>query len=88
MKIREGYMLDTIGEQKIAVSLNYIKGQFSGMIKLNPVGAFIWERLLEDTTEEEIVAAVKEKYEVDDHIVRKDVQIFLRKLKDNGMLEL
>lgn len=43
MKIKEGYILDTIGGQPVAVSISYGEDRFSGMVKLNAAGAFLLE---------------------------------------------
>ena len=87
MKIKEGYILDTIGEQKIAVSLDNAKDKFSGMIKLNEVAAFLWEQLSSDTDEETLVKALTQKYRVEEDTARKDVKKFVEKLDKNGILE-
>ena len=87
MKIKDGYMLDTIGEQKIAVSLDSANDKFSGMIKLNAVGAFLWELLTEETTEEALVQAVTEKYDIDAETAKKDIEKFVGTLEKNKILE-
>lgn len=87
MKIKDGYILDTIGEQKVAVSLETAKDRFSGMIKLNPVAAFLWEKLSEEISEEALIKAVTEKYNVDSATAAKDIQAFIEKLAKNGILE-
>ena len=48
MKIKEGYILDEIGDQKVAISLKCGENDFSEMIKLNEIGAFLWEKLSEE----------------------------------------
>lgn len=87
MKIKDGYILDRIGEQKIAVSLDAANNNFSGVIKLNSVGAFLWELLSEGTTEEAMVQAVTEKYEIDAETAKKDIQKFVATLEQNKILE-
>lgn len=87
MKIKEGYILDTIGEQKVAVSLDAGKDKFSGMIKLNEVAAFLWEQLGSETKEEQLVEALTQRYRVDEETARKDVRNFVDKLDKNGILE-
>ena len=58
MKIRGDYMLDTIGGEKIAVPLGAGENNQTGLIRLNEVGAFLWEKLMEGTTEEDLVQDV------------------------------
>lgn len=38
-------MLDTIGGEKIAVPLGAGENNQTGLIRLNEVGAFLWEKL-------------------------------------------
>ena len=64
MKIRGDYMLDTIGGEKIAVPLGAGENNQTGLIRLNEVGAFLWEKLMEGTTEEDLVQDVTKQYEV------------------------
>ena len=87
MRIKDGYILDTIGDQKVAVSLNMSEDHFSGMIKLNDIGAFLWEKLTEDTDEEKLVEAVTENYEVDAETAGRDIKAFTDILKKNSILE-
>lgn len=87
MKIKDGYILDSIGEQKIAVALDLSEDKFSGMIKLNRVGAFLWEQIAQETDEESLIRAVTEKYDVDSETAKKDINIFLETLEANGILE-
>lgn len=51
-------MLDTIGGEKIAVPLGAGENNQTGLIRLNEVGAFLWEKLMEGTTEEDIWKAL------------------------------
>ena len=87
MKIKEGYILDEIGDQKVAISLKCGENDFSEMIKLNEIGAFLWEKLTEDIEEEKLVEAVTEAYDVDSATARKDIRSFTETLEKNGILE-
>ena len=79
MKIKEGYILDEIGDQKVAISLKCGENDFSEMIKLNEIGAFLWEKLSEEIEEEKLVEAVTEAYDIDS--ATKDIGLQMRKLK-------
>ena len=45
MKIKGDYLLDTIGGEKMAVPITVNDGGLAGLIRLNEVGAFLWEKL-------------------------------------------
>ena len=87
MKIRGDYMLDTIGGEKIAVPLGTGENNQTGLIRLNEVGAFLWEKLMEGTTEEDLGQDVTKQYEVEPEKAAGDVKKFLEKLKSQGLLE-
>jgi hypothetical protein len=57
------------------------------MITLNETGAFLWERLNEDTCVEALVAALLSEYDVDNETAQKAVEAFVQKLNDHGFLE-
>ena len=87
MKIKDGYILETIGEQKMVVSLDLSQDKFSGMIKLNNVAAYLWELLENETDEASLLKAVTEKYDVSEELAAKDIAVFLENLDKNGILE-
>lgn len=87
MKIKDGYILDTIAGQQVAIALDMADDQFVGMVKLNEVGAFLWQKLQQEVTEDELVIFVTEQYEVDDAKARTDIQKFTTVLKEKGILE-
>ncbi len=57
------------------------------MIKLNEIGAFLWEKLSEDIEEEKLVEAVTEAYDIDSATARKDIRSFTETLEKNGILK-
>ena len=87
MKIKDGYILETIGDQKMVVSLDMTPDKFSGMIKLNNVAAFLWEILENEIDEAAMLKAMTEKYDVSEELARKDLKVFLENLEKNGILE-
>ncbi len=87
MKIKDGYILDTIAGQQVAIALDMADDQFVGMVKLNEVGAFLWQKLQKEVTEDELVMFLTEQYEVDDAKARADIQKFTAVLKEKGILE-
>ena len=87
MKIKDGYILETIGDQKMVVSLDMTPDKFSGMIKLNNVAAFLWELLENETDEASVIKAMTEKYDVSEELAAKDLKTFLENLEKNGILE-
>lgn len=59
----------------------------SRYLSVSGVGVEIVNLLSEDRTEDELVAAVLERYDVDEALVRKDTLAFVGQLRDAGLLE-
>ena len=57
-----------------------------GMIALNETGAFIWQLMEEERTEEEIVGKLLEEYEVDRDTAAGALGRFRAKLAEEGVL--
>lgn len=86
MKINSEFVLRTIAGDKVIVPTGGASQYFNGLITLNEVGAFIWEKVNEVQSREEIVEAILEEFEVDEKTARKDVNGFLDMLKEEYIL--
>ena len=87
MRTKNYILKDKSGDQKVAISLKCGENDFSEMIKLNEIGAFLWEKLSEEIEEEKLVEAVTEAYDIDSATARKDIRSFTETLEKNGILE-
>ena len=86
MKIKEGFVLKQVADATIVVPAGKASLDFNGMITLNDTGAFLWRLLEEDTTEEEMLAAMLKEYEVDESTARAGIARFVKKLGSEGLL--
>ena len=81
MKISSNYVIREIAGDYIIVPIGQAIFDFQGLITVNEIGAFIWKLLQEnDLTLNEIETAIKDEYEVESSIVKKDVIDFLNQL--------
>ena len=55
---------------------------------LNETGTRLWHLLLETRDKEMAIARFKQEFDVDDALLRKDVDDLLLKLKDKGLLRI
>jgi hypothetical protein len=85
MKLKEGFLLRQVAGQTVVLPTGD-ELDLNMMITLNETGAFLWERLNEETTEDALVQALLGEYEVDETTARNAVVNFLKKLSDNGFL--
>ena len=87
MKIKEGYLLREVAGSNIVVPFGEGELNFSGVITLNDVGAFFWQKLDKGCTKEELLKALLTEYEIDEKTASNDIDEFVGKLKEAGLLE-
>ena len=86
MKIKDGFILKEMAGSWVVVPLGKKLVNFEMMMTLNETGAFLWEQLKEDKTEEDLVAALLAEYNVEKEVAAKDVSEFVQKLKEKEVL--
>lgn len=82
MKVKDGFILRKVGRQFVVAATGEASKNFNGMLRLNEEAAFAFELLQKGTTQEELVAALMEKYAGEEAAIRADVAAFLEKLKE------
>ena len=86
MKMKEGFLLREVAGQTVVLPVG-ADMDLNLMITLNETGAFLWEKLQEETDEAALVAAVLAEYDADEATAKQAVSNFVAKLRDNGFLE-
>lgn len=76
-----------MGNQAVVVAVGTASKVFNGMIKLNESGEMMWNLLVDGATEDDLLEAVLEAYEVDPQVAIKDVEKFIETLKKPGIIE-
>lgn len=87
MKRKDGFIVRQIAGQNVAVAVGARSKEFHGMIKLNDSALFIWNLLENDTTEEKMIDAMLEEYEIDRSKAALEIQRITGVLKDAKILE-
>ena len=86
MKIKEGFVLRETAGSYIVMNLGS-EISFNGVITLNETGAFIWRAIEDQKSEPEIATSLSEEYDVDYENALRDVNIFITKMSEAGVLE-
>ncbi len=86
MKIKDGFILKSIAGTNIVVPTGNNTVSFGSVITLNESGVFLWERLSNDITEEDLVTALLSEYSVDKATAKRDVKEFIEKLSKAELL--
>lgn len=85
MKLSKDFIIHSSNDEHILVSTG--TGSFSGLVRMNALGAFLANLLNKDTTEEDMVNAVLAEYEVDREQAAADVHVFIEKLSAVGAIK-
>ena len=71
----------------VVVPIGQATLDFNGMMSLNETGAFIFSKMLDGTTKEQLIEDLISEYEVEREIAQKDVDDFIKKVEGEGLLE-
>ncbi len=86
MKAKYTFEIMEIDDQMMAVPVGEEADELHGILKLNQSAAAILELLKEETSEEEIVQKLLEKYESSEEDMRSYVHDYLAELEEAGIL--
>lgn len=87
MKLKSGFVISKAGDDYVAVATGEAGKTFHGLARGSATAAFLMECLKKECSEEDLVSALLENYEVDEETARKDVTQFVSTLSESGMLE-
>jgi len=87
MKIKKGFVLSKIGNDTVAVATGELSRQFAGVVVISGCGEFLWTKLTEDISRDELVAALLDEYDVEAERASADVDRFIEQLSQANILE-
>ena len=87
MKLRGEFVVRQVMDCVAAIPVGATALELNGMILLNDVSRVIWECLAEDTTPEQIVLSITDRFEVSREEAEADVMEFLDKLRQAQLLD-
>lgn len=87
MKLVEGFCIRKILDETVIIPTGKAAHCLSGLISVNETGEFLFELLQTDQTMDSLVAAMLEEFEVEKETAEADVDVFVKVLIENDMLE-
>lgn len=87
MKLKKGIVLGSVDGNDFAIATGKLTKKFNGIINNNKTAHYLFELLQEKQTEDSLVKAMCDKYEVDEVTARADVREVLAQLDALGILE-
>lgn len=86
MKIKSDYLIRNVAGSYIVVPVGEESLDFSGVITLNEVGAFLWEQLKENNDKAGLLKTLLAEYDVDENTASADIDEFIAKLKGADLI--
>lgn len=87
MKIKQGFVMRDVAGQAVAIATGEASKSFHGMVKLNDTGAVIWNGIEKGLDEAEIAEQLAASYDVEVGQALKDVESFIARMRDAGLVE-
>lgn len=87
MKIKQGFVMRDVAGQAVAIATGEASKSFHGMVKLNDTGAVIWNGIEKGLDEADIAEQLAAGYDVEADQALKDVESFIARMRDAGLVE-
>lgn len=87
MKIKDGFVLRNVMDEFIVMPKGENIAKFEGAVVLNEISAFIYKKLEQPVSREDLLTAILEEYEVDEATASADLDVLLDKFDNMGILE-
>ena len=86
MHIVPGFLLREVARETLAVPTCEAARKLSGLMSLNSSGQFLVELLQKDWSEQELLEAFLDAYDVDEDTARRDIREFLNCLIEDNLI--
>lgn len=86
MKIKKQLVKRSIAGDVLLVPIGSASAELKGLLTLNETASAIWDLLPQYDSAQELVARMLEEYDVDEAVLRADVEDFLAQLRQLDVL--
>lgn len=87
MKIKDGFIRREVAGSVVVIAVGEAGEKFNGMMKLNETGSFLWKKLENGASFDELVTELLEVYDVSAQRAASGVENFIAELDKIGCLE-
>lgn len=87
MKLKGEFIVREIFDEHILIPVGETALVYNGIIRLDPVGNAIWEKLKEAWDENDILKMILAEFDVSIETARKDMEEFFCQLRKHGLAE-
>ena len=86
MKVNSEYVMREIAGDTILIPIGDTFNNFNGLVILNELAKFIWEKMPQAKDEEELLNYILDEYEVEREVAKADLDEFLEMLKKENII--
>lgn len=86
-KTKDCFERKTVAGDSIVLARGAASIDFSAVVVLNEAGTFIWDLLADFAAPDALARALAEKYSIDEATAAADVEAYLSKMLDEGLLD-
>lgn len=79
-KKKPQFAIRNVGNEKVLVPIKDNIANMTEIYTLNEVGSFIWDQIDGKNSEEDVVKAITEEFEIDELTAKNDLSEFLNKI--------
>lgn len=87
MKIKDGFIVRPVAGSYVVVAVGEKTVDFNGIMTLNETGYFLWQIMEKGAEKEELLKAITEEYAVEESVALADIERFMNKLEETGLVE-
>lgn len=87
MKAKQGFVLRNVVDEFILMPTGDNIGKFNGTVLLNEVSAFVWEKLQNPMSRNDLLRAILDEFEVEKAVASADLDALLKTLLEYGVIE-
>ena len=88
MRIKKGFKLKNVSGQQTVVADRRIIKNYNNVIVLNETAVFLWELISErNVTKQEMLELLLEKFDISTVLALGNIDVFVKTLKENEIIE-
>ena len=76
-----------VAGMNVVLAVGKAAEKFKGTITLNDSGKLLWRKLESGCSKKELLDDMLDNYDIDETTAKRDIDIFLYKLIDNGIID-
>ena len=88
MVAKQGFVLRNVVDEHILMPTGDNIGVFGGSVVMNDVSAFVWEKLQNPMSKEDLLQAILDEFDVEKDAAETDLDALLVQLKEYGVIDI